>query len=65
MKKSNIAETILVIVIVIFFFIAFILSPVVTAIGVATGKLDIETLEPKEPVFESVQDKIRSETMIQ
>lgn len=62
MKK--VGEFIIFALIGIWVFIIIFLAPLVTAWGVVTGRLDIETLEPPSPSFESVEEQIRSEQMI-
>ena len=59
-KLDIFLELFVITIMVLGFIFFFVVAPFVTAWGVATGRLNIETLEPV-----SVQERINDESMIQ
>lgn len=60
-EKEKVINIILCSLFVIWLFVVFVLSPLVAAIVILDG--DLDTLEPK--AYESVQEQIKNEQMIQ
>ena len=63
--KEKIVKIIICSLFVIWLFVVFVLSPLGVVVGILNGDLDLETLEPKAYEYESVEEQIRSDRIIQ
>lgn len=52
------------ILIALWLLIVFVISPLMTVIGIINGDVDIDTLQPKQHEYRNVQEQIRSESII-